>query len=310
MRPRARRAHRGSQRAALRSPRGRASTRPSAPAAPSTPPIGNAIAALGYDADLDEVRARPPAPPPALGPVAGYPHVQLNPRRAHRPHPAGCPSRPRLDRQGAGGRPGRGPHRRRIGAGVAREPGRRRRGGRRAPAGRLGRRHRPGVVDARRRGRPGRGDHAGAASPARPPRSGRGRRETVTSTTSSTRAPATASSPYWVLVSATGASCVEANLVTTAAIVWGADALDQLAALRAVGAPRPLPTGRSSPSTAGPWSERHELDRALVRHPGQRPDGAHPAHARPWCWASPPPPGPGPGTGPVSPSRRCTAGSP
>ena len=34
--------------------------------------------------------------------------------------------------------------------------------------------------------------------------------------------------PYWALVSATGASCVEANLVTTAAIVWGEDALDEL----------------------------------------------------------------------------------
>ena len=35
--------------------------------------------------------------------------------------------------------------------------------------------------------------------------------------------------PYWVLVSATGASCVEANIVTTAAIVWGEQALDKLA---------------------------------------------------------------------------------
>ena len=34
--------------------------------------------------------------------------------------------------------------------------------------------------------------------------------------------------PYWVLVSATGSSCVEANLVTTAAIVWGERALDEL----------------------------------------------------------------------------------
>ena len=34
--------------------------------------------------------------------------------------------------------------------------------------------------------------------------------------------------PYWVLVSATGTSCVEANLVTTAAIVWGEQALDKL----------------------------------------------------------------------------------
>jgi FAD:protein FMN transferase len=35
--------------------------------------------------------------------------------------------------------------------------------------------------------------------------------------------------PYWDLVSATGSSCVEANLVTTAAIVWGQRALDELA---------------------------------------------------------------------------------
>jgi thiamine biosynthesis lipoprotein len=35
---------------------------------------------------------------------------------------------------------------------------------------------------------------------------------------------------YWALVSATGASCVEANLVTTAALVWGAGALERLAA--------------------------------------------------------------------------------
>ena len=32
-------------------------------------------------------------------------------------------------------------------------------------------------------------------------------------------------SPYWTLVSATGASCVEANAVTTAALVWGHQAL-------------------------------------------------------------------------------------
>ena len=35
------------------------------------PTIGNAITALGYDADLEDVLSRPPAPPPALGPVAG-----------------------------------------------------------------------------------------------------------------------------------------------------------------------------------------------------------------------------------------------
>ena len=34
--------------------------------------------------------------------------------------------------------------------------------------------------------------------------------------------------PYWVLVSATGPSCVAANIATTAAIVWGAGALEEL----------------------------------------------------------------------------------
>ena len=35
-------------------------------------------------------------------------------------------------------------------------------------------------------------------------------------------------SPYWTLASATGASCVEANAVTTAALVWGHQALQRL----------------------------------------------------------------------------------
>jgi FAD:protein FMN transferase len=35
--------------------------------------------------------------------------------------------------------------------------------------------------------------------------------------------------PYWVLVSATGASCVAANAVTTASLIWGAQALHLLA---------------------------------------------------------------------------------
>ena len=35
--------------------------------------------------------------------------------------------------------------------------------------------------------------------------------------------------PYWSVVSATGSTCVEANVVTTAAIVWGERALDELA---------------------------------------------------------------------------------
>ena len=35
-------------------------------------------------------------------------------------------------------------------------------------------------------------------------------------------------SPYWTLVSATGASCVEANAISTAALVWGQHAVRHL----------------------------------------------------------------------------------
>ena len=34
--------------------------------------------------------------------------------------------------------------------------------------------------------------------------------------------------PFWALASATGTSCVQANIVTTAALVWGEEALDKL----------------------------------------------------------------------------------
>ena len=76
-------------------------------------------------------------------------------------------------------------------------------------------------------------------SPARPPRLGCGTTAGVTSTTSSTRGPGTAPTPYWTLVSATGASCVEANIVTTAAMVWGEEALDRLGGFESVGSARP-----------------------------------------------------------------------
>ena len=45
------------------------------------PTVGNAIATLGYDCDLAQVCDRPPVPPEALGPVAGFMHVQLDRRR-------------------------------------------------------------------------------------------------------------------------------------------------------------------------------------------------------------------------------------
>ncbi|MDA8268549.1 MAG: FAD:protein FMN transferase [Actinomycetota bacterium] len=53
----------------------------------------------------------------------------------------------------------------------------------------------------------------------------------------------------WRLVSAAGSSCIEANAATTAAVAWGADALDRLVALgtpaRLVAGEEPAPPGVS-----------------------------------------------------------------
>ena len=192
------------------------------------PTIGNAIAALGYDADLEEVQARPPAPPRALGPVAGYLHVQLiRPpapsasravsvstwaRRRRHWWPTGLPpASPTTIGSGTlvslggdvavAGRPPAGG----WAVGIARESS--------TPAGLVDQ-----VVAI---------THGGLASSA----------TSVRAWTVGDRQvhhivdPRTGDSvaPYWVLVSATGTSCVEANIVTTAAIVWGEQALDKLA---------------------------------------------------------------------------------
>ena len=192
------------------------------------PTIGNAIAALGYDADLEEVLARPAAPPRALGPVAGYLHVQLDPRTRSVRIPRGVRldlgstakafvadrAAARIARTiGSGtlvslggdvavaGRPPAGG----WAVGIARESS--------APAGLVDQ-----VVAI---------THGGLASSA----------TSVRAWTVGDRQvhhivdPRTGDSvaPYWVLVSATGTSCVEANIVTTAAIVWGEQALDKLA---------------------------------------------------------------------------------
>jgi thiamine biosynthesis lipoprotein len=191
------------------------------------PTIGNAIAALGYDADLEEVRTRSPAPPRALGPVAGFRHVQLQARRRSVRIPRGV----RLDLGStakalaadraasriaravgsgvlvslggdvavAGPPPGGG-----WAVGIARESS--------TPAGLVDQ-----VVAI---------THGGLASSATAVRawtvSDRQVHHIVDPRTGDCVAP------YWVLVSATGTSCVDANIVTTAAIVWGEQALDKL----------------------------------------------------------------------------------
>ena len=192
------------------------------------PTIGNAIAALGYDADLDEVQARPLAPPRALGPVAGYQHVQLDqatrtvriPRgvrldlgstakalaadraAARIARETGCGALVSLggDVAVAGPAPAGG-----WAVGIARESS--------APAGQVDQ-----VVAV---------THGGLASSATAVRAWRsGDREVHHIVDPRT---GDCAAPYWVLVSATGSSCVAANVVTTAAIVWGKQAPAKLA---------------------------------------------------------------------------------
>jgi FAD:protein FMN transferase len=189
------------------------------------PTVGNALAALGYDADLDEVRRRPPAPPGALGRVAGYQHVQLHPRTRSVRIPRGVlldlgstANALAADRAAAriadvvgggvlvslggdiavAGPPPAGG----WAVGIAPESS--------APADRVDQ-----VVAIRG------GGLASSAVAAR------------TWATSARRVhhivdPRTGDcvEPFWSLVSASGASCVEANLVSTAALVWGEPALD------------------------------------------------------------------------------------
>ncbi len=192
------------------------------------PTIGNAIAALGYDADLDEVRARPPAPPQALGHVAGYLHVQLNPVNRTVRIPRGV----RLDLgstakalaadRAAARIAGR------IGSGVLVSLGGDVAVAGAPPAGGW-------AVGIARESSASAGEvdqvvaitHGGLASSATGVRSWRAGERSVHHILD----PLTGDcvEPYWVLVSATGNSCVEANLVTTAAIVWGPQALGRLA---------------------------------------------------------------------------------
>ncbi|HTU37406.1 MAG TPA: FAD:protein FMN transferase [Acidimicrobiales bacterium] len=192
------------------------------------PTVGNAIEALGYDADLDDVLSRPPGPPRALGTVAGYAHVQLNPGDRTVRIPRGV----RLDL----GSTAKALAADRAAARVARLTG----GGTLVSIGGdvavsgaappdgwpIGIAHASDTP-------PWLSDqvvaitHGGLASSAASARvwraGGRDVHHIVDPKTGD------CAEPYWTLVSATGASCVEANIVTTAAVVWGESALDHLA---------------------------------------------------------------------------------
>jgi FAD:protein FMN transferase len=191
------------------------------------PTVGNALVTLGYDRDLDQVVGAPPVPPEALGPVAGFRHVQLNPAERTVRIPRGV----RLDlgssakalvadraaahiaaALGSGVLVS-------IGGDVA-VAGRAPEGGwpvgiamaSAAPADQVDQ-----VVAIRRGG-------LASSSPS------------VRTWTAGPRTvhhiidPRTGDcvTPYWAVVSVSGDSCVDANALSTAALVWGVHALHRL----------------------------------------------------------------------------------
>jgi thiamine biosynthesis lipoprotein len=192
------------------------------------PTVGNAIATLGYDRDLSDVGHRPAVPPHALGPVVGYMHVQLNgaartvriPRgvrldlgssakalvadqaAAHIAEALGTGVLVSIggDVSVAGPPPDEGWA---VGIAVASST---------APE------EADQVVAIR---------HGGLASSSTSVRTWMAGDRRVHHIID----PRTGDSvtPYWALVSATGRSCVDANALTTAALVWGEEALPRLA---------------------------------------------------------------------------------
>ena len=190
--------------------------------------VGNAMEALGYDRDLNEVLAGPPTPPRQLGRVAGYSHVQLNPVDRTVRIPRGV----RLDlgssakALAADRAAARIAHR--IGCGVLVSLGGDVAVAGPAPAGGwpvgIARESCAPAADVDQVVAIQRGGLASSAPFARTwTAGGRALHHVVDPET------ADCAEAYWALVSATGASCVEANLVTTAALVWGARALEHLA---------------------------------------------------------------------------------
>ena len=192
------------------------------------PTVGNAIAALGYDRDFAEV-GDAPAAPSTLGPVAGYSHVHLDARHRTVRIPRGV----RLDLGSSAkayvadwaadhiaGMLGTGTL---VSIGgdvaVAGPP----------PAGGW-----PVGIAVDSATPPDEVDQVVAIS-----HGGVASSSTAVRTWTVDGAPVhhiidpatgTSTPAYWRLVSAAGATCVQANAVSTAAVVWGEGALDRLPA--------------------------------------------------------------------------------
>lgn len=192
------------------------------------PTVGNAIAALGYDRDYNAVVADPRPTPPALGQVAGYHHIHLDPstRRVRVPEGVSID----LGATAKAWAADRAAVRiaTSVGDGVLVSIG-----GDVAVAGTPP----PGgwsvgiAVDSSTPGQLADQwvsiTHGGLASSSTSVRRWRaGDRECHHIVDP---ASGDCAEPYWILTSAVGATCVDANALSTAAVVWGANAPERLA---------------------------------------------------------------------------------
>jgi thiamine biosynthesis lipoprotein len=193
------------------------------------PTVGIAMAVLGYDCDFDEVRDRPPLPVGALGPVVGFGHVHLSPRTRTVRIPRGV----RLD-LGASAKAWAADRAAsriagKLDAGVLVSLG-----GDIAVAGPSPEGGWPiGIADDS--STPGSavdqvvairsGGLASSSTVVRSWSVGAERVHHIVDPTTGRSA-----GPYWRLVSASGRTCVDANAVSTAAVVWGQHALERLPA--------------------------------------------------------------------------------
>jgi FAD:protein FMN transferase len=194
------------------------------------PTVGNAMSTLGYDRDFEQVEDRPSLPSEVLGPVVGYGHIHLDAQSRTVRIPRGV----RLD-LGSSAKAfvaDRAAARiaDQLGIGVLVSVG-----GDIAVAG-------PAPTDGWAVGiavessaKAGDSDQVvairqgGLASSSTAVRTWNVGTERVHHIID----PSTgyAAVPYWTLVSVAAASCVEANALSTAAIVWGREALDRLGPL-------------------------------------------------------------------------------
>ena len=192
------------------------------------PTVGRAMRAIGYDRDFGRALTSPDPLVLRLEPIPGWQAVHYDrvaPRRLARP---GRGARPRLDRQGARCRPLRGGRPRRDGPWRRpREPRWRHRDRRRRPGRRLARPRRRRELDADRcRRRSDRDPRWGARDVGHDRR--RWTRGGVTlHHLIDPRTGLPAEGP-WRTASVVAASCVDANIAATAAIVRGRSAVPWL----------------------------------------------------------------------------------